>query len=269
MLPKQAAESAGFGVERGHEAATLQGLHGNALPRGRHGSAGHLQAGRQDVDHVSRLPSSFAAGRDAAGPVGDQRRGDAPLVNVVLEPPQRRVLQPGPALAAKPRRVGLRGVAHGAACRPALGVATVVAQEQDQGVVEQAAVAEAGHEGADGAIHEMDGGGIGGHQVGEPQTLRLGNLVPCGYAYGPPGRRLIAGEQPRRHLPLKPPCREGVPAGGIGGPEAFDLCGRRLERKVRRIVGEVEEEGLANGPRVVDEPQPELRPEVGRVPVRR
>ena len=62
---------------------------------------------------------------------------------------------------------------------------------------------------------------------------------------------------------------ELVPADLVFAAELRDLVRRRLQREMRRVVGQVKEERLLGRPRLVDELDAVVGPEVGGVPVLR
>ena len=62
---------------------------------------------------------------------------------------------------------------------------------------------------------------------------------------------------------------ELVPADLVLAAELGDLVRRRLQREMRRVVGQVEEERLLGRQRLVDELDAAVGPEVGGVPVLR
>ena len=99
-----------------HQALAGRRRHGLAAKSLRPAAAGQLEDRRRQVDEVARIVAQFAAGGDAARPVDDQRRGDAPFVDPDLcrrkgvfaaldqaGPMQRNVLaEPGGAVRSCP-----------------------------------------------------------------------------------------------------------------------------------------------------------------------
>ena len=109
----------------------------------------------------------------------DQRRGDAAFMVVVLVAPERGVLQRRPRLPAEDRRAGgARRIAFQAALGAALGVTSVVGQEQDKRVIERAALLERRDQPPHCRVDVRHARSIDGHDVIEAVLLRLGQLVP-------------------------------------------------------------------------------------------
>src|SRR4051812_16009923 len=77
------------------QALAFDGRDGAILELPRILDTGDIEAGSHQVDDVSRLMSN-ASFLDCRRPMGNQRRGDAALVNPVFVPPKRRVAGVGP-----------------------------------------------------------------------------------------------------------------------------------------------------------------------------
>ena len=97
-----------------------------------------------------------------------------------------------------------------AAVRASLGVAAIVAHEEDEGVVEHAALPEAFHEVADGFVHPGHHGCVSGHEVIEAFLLLGGNVLPR-----------LDGGGPRRVGPLLVDEPHFKLAGVTTGPDLF------------------------------------------------
>ena len=123
--------------------------------------------------------------------MSDERGGDTAFVVVVLIAAEGGVLQEGPALTAKPIGVGLGGVALGPASDTSLCVAAVVAEEEDQCVIEFTALLESGHEVTNGFVHECNRGGVDRHNVIEAGFFFVGIGGPSLDGVGP-GRKFPA-----------------------------------------------------------------------------
>ena len=140
-----------------------------------------VHARRHHVDDVARLVAELALRGDARRPVGDERRADAPFVTVVFVQPERRAAGVGPPAAVAV--VGLRtphrresGTRVECVLRPAtlvepervpLGARPVVAQEQDQRVVEFAVLLQVVHHAADVPVHARHHRRVHRHSPGE------------------------------------------------------------------------------------------------------
>ena len=234
------------------------------------GRAADLDERGHHVDHVAggRFDPTAAIGRDARRPVGDQRRGDAPLVREVLVAAERRVGERRPPHAEEDPRVRPADwTALGEAQRTAFGVAAVVAQEQDQRVVEHAAVAETGHEAAHARVDALDHRGVDGHDRVEPVTVGVRERVPRGHVGRPRRERPDRIDEPHLDLPPVPLLAEPVPAGPITAAVPSDHVGRCLEREVGRPVGHVEEKRHRLPERVIHELQGPVGEHLGAVPL--
>ena len=218
---------------------------------------------------MAGLPTQLVLAFDPRGPVGDQRGSDAALMVVMFVATERRVLEERPALAAEPVRVRFRRVAFGAPARPRLGVAAVVAEEQDQGVVQFAAFLEPRDERADGMVHAGDRRRVDRHQVVEAVFLGVRQGSPGLDRFGAGRQRPGRVDEPHLHLAGVTLDAQGSPAREVLAAELRDLVRRRLQREVRGVVGEVEEEGFLGGPGLIDELEPVAGPEVGGIPLLR
>ena len=267
VLPEDRVAVDGLAAKCRHEASALGWLDAASAPLFWIGRGRHVEAGWHDVDHMRRIGPPGTAAGDARGPVRYQRRSDAAFVHESLRLAKGHVLQKGPTLAAKPGRAGLRRVADASASGTALGIAAVVAQKQDQRVVEQVAVAEALHEIPDRAIHEVHGRRVDRHEVIEAILLVRGERIPGGHRCGPRRGNPAGIDETERLLPLEPLAGKHVPAPLVSAAKLLDLGSRRLEREMGRVVGQIEKERLARSAGLVDEREAERRPEVGRVPV--
>ena len=255
--------------ECGAQAHPFHRLDGFAVEDGRIRRPGEVDAGRHEIDEVAGLLRQRAPprGGDRGGPVGDERRGDAALVVVVLIPAEGRVLQKRPALADKHgglRVAGIRTVETTG--HTGLRVAPVVGEKQDESVVEFAAFAQSGHEAADRGVHVGEGGGENRHHVIVAVLLPRTEAGPRRDALGAGRERPRGVDEPGGKLPGVAGRAELVPAVSELAAEARDLGGGGLEREVRRVVREIEEERFFRGAGFVDEAQAVVGPEVGGIP---
>ena len=189
LVGERGSEAASFGREDRHARALLQG-----------GGARDIQASGQEVDQMAGLPTQLVLAFDPGGPVGDERGSDAALMVVMFVATERRVLEERPALAAEPVRVRFRRVAFGAPARARFGVAAVVAEEQDQGVVQFAAFLEPRDERADGMVHAGDRRRVDRHQVVEAVFLGVRQGSPGLDRFGAGRQRPGRVDEPHLHL---------------------------------------------------------------------
>lgn len=226
--------------------------------------AAQRDAGGHDVDQVARLVAEFSTCSDARGPVCDQRRADAPFVAVVLVEPKRRVAGIGPAAAVA---VICFGVSHrGQIIAPMecvlgsaalveakwipLSASAVVAEEQDQCVVEFAALAQVIDDAADVAIHARDHPGVDRHPSCQVRAAIFVERVPSGVHAGAlkvlarlvrtqrRKRRFLANES-QLDLPRVPLLAQFVPADLVRRGILRDIVGLSVQRKVRRVERQV------------------------------
>src|SRR5262245_36205146 len=95
--PEVVACDSPVALEDGSQALAGRCWHRLALPLLRPLAAGQLQERWHQVDDVAGVVPQLAAGGDAPGPVGEQRRGDPALVDPGLVPAEGRVGDRGPA----------------------------------------------------------------------------------------------------------------------------------------------------------------------------
>ena len=233
--------------------------------------AGGLQQGREDVDHVHRLMHDAGA-LDRPRPGCHQRRGDAALVDPVLEQPERRVGGVGPRQVITLKRVVGTGChrrrvadAHGPAVRgryvvaerlggsallgQELRAAAVVGQEQHQGVFRHAGAPQRRHDAADATVHAFDLRGVDRHA----------QVLPHRFARLAPGPRVRVARRDRpapvEHAHalqlLVAGTAQRVPAVAVAPLAAGDIVRQRVQRPVRRRVGDVEEERRMPGGRLL------------------
>ena len=109
---------------------------------------------------MAHVVAQFASGRDARGPVHDQRRGDAALVDPDLVPAERRVARAGPARTQaqeRPPRTRVGAPRSWPSPRTSIvGVRAVVGQEEDHRVVERVHGPQLFEHAADLAVHPVD-----------------------------------------------------------------------------------------------------------------
>ncbi len=177
--------------------------------------------------------AAAATRRDARGPVGDERGADPALVREVLVAAEGRVRQRGPIHAQVDVRLrpADRPLAASDARRAALGVAAVVAQEQDQGVVQHPAVLQPVDQRSHRDVDPLDHRRVNRHHLVE-------SLLPVGEPRLPGGHV----RRPRRHAPSRvdqaqgnllrvAPVAEDVPAFQVLPLIFGDRLGRRRSGK--------------------------------------
>lgn len=272
MLPEERAgdgETFRWGDKEGFQRHAFQGRDGVAVSLFRIAGTTDIGAGRHDVDQVRGCVAEFVFGSDTCWPVCDERRGDAAFVVVVLVLAEGRVLQKGPAFAAEPVGGGLSRITLGAAVWAGLGVAAVVAHEEDERVFQDAALFEAVHEIADGLIHAMHGGGIDGHEVVKAVLLLRCVVFPQldggrAWRFFPRGIHdaefLLAGDAG---------IAQGSPAVFVFAAKFGDGIRWCLEREMRRVVAEVQVKRLLLGERLINELQAIGGPQISRIPILR
>ncbi len=115
---------------------------------------------------MGRPANPVLVGFDLIGPVSNQGSRDSTLVIVVLILAEGDVVEVGPALSDKDIGVGVaRVLALVAPLDPGFGIAPVICEKQDQGIVEFVPFAERIHELAHVFIDLLDHGGVDGHHV--------------------------------------------------------------------------------------------------------
>lgn len=201
--------------------------------------------------------------------MGDEGSGDAALVVVVLEEAEWGVFREGPAFAAEPVGVGFGGVAFGSARGSGFGIAAVVRHEEDQGIVEDAAFFETRNKIADGFVHAMDDGGVGGHEVVEAVLFSGGNFGPGLDGIGSRSFFPIGIDDSEFLLFRVATVADGAPADFVFAAKLSDFLGGGLEREMGGVVTEVEVKGFFLCEGFVDELEAEGGPEVGGIPILR
>ena len=151
----------------------------------------------------------------------------------------------------------------------ALGVAAVVRQEQDERVIEHAALLERRDQPPHRRVHVRHASGVDGHDVIEAVLLRLAQRVPRRHLVGARRERPGFVHHAEFLLPGVALLAELVPADLVLAAELGDLVRRRLQREMRRVIGQVEQEGLLGRERLVNELDAEIGIKVGGVPVLR
>ncbi len=215
------------------------------------------------------MGAEFVFGGDADWPMSDEWGGDAAFVVVMFEEAKGCVFGEGPAFSAEPIGVGFGGVALGATGGSGFGVAAVVGHEEDEGVFENAPLFEAGDEIADGLVHAVDNGGVGGHEVVEAVLLFGRDVGPGLDVFGARGFGPSGIDDSQLLLFGIATVADGTPADFVLATELGDFFCGSLEGEVGGVVAEVEVEGFLFGESVVDELQSEGGPEVGGVPALR
>ena len=97
----------------------------------------------------------------------------------------------------------------------------------------------------------------------------LAQRIPCRYQVGPGRKRPCLVHHAEFLLPGVALLTELVPADLVFAAELSDLVRRCLQREMRCIIGQVEQEGLLGGERLVNKPNAEVGIKVGGVPVLR
>ena len=115
---------------------------------------------------MGRRPNPVLLGFYLIGPVSNQGSRNSPLVIVVLILAEGDVVEVGPALPDKDVGVGVaRVLALVAPLDPGFGIAPVICEKQDQGIVEFVPLTEGVYQLAHVLIDLLDHGGVDGHHV--------------------------------------------------------------------------------------------------------
>ena len=177
---------------------TLHRQNGQAVHGGRVLGRSHRNAGGHEVHQMPGLASQLCPGFDANRPVNDERRADATFMAVVFIQPPGRIAGVGPGTAVAHEGVGLAHVLEGFSlmqnvrsglraqvnANPGfgnrrigrcevkakgvpLGAGPVVAEEEDESVVQFMGLAQVLDDPAHICIQAVHHGGIGGHAMGE------------------------------------------------------------------------------------------------------
>ena len=120
---------------------------------------------------------------------------------------------------------------------------------------------------ADVRFDGLDHRGVNGHQMIEAVFRFLGERVPRGRLRFAGAQRPTGINQPHLDLAAVTRFTQPVPTGPVSAAVFGDQVRRRHQRKVRRVVRQVEEERLVCRARFVDELQSEIGPQVRGVPV--
>ncbi len=237
----------GFTAQGGQQARSFERLHRMTGKGGRMFRVGGFQAGGEHVHDVRGASYDFAAlrGRDAGGPVRDEWRGGAAVVHPNLELAEGRVAHLPPA-------------------RSAHFVGAVVAEEEDERVVELAAFSQRFDDAGEVLVHAVDHRGEMAHPL--LVALLFGVLGFVG-DFGVELRQARGiGDEADLLQTLETTLADGFGADAIGFRIFRNIALMRLQRPMWRGVGQIAEPRLS-GVGFLDESQRVVGEAVGRVEV--
>ncbi len=186
--------------------------------------AGHGENGGIEVHAHDRFAAE-ASRLDLAGPSHHHGHAHAALVDGALARAQRVVVGRSPLLRAD----------------AVVFVAAVVGEEHDDGVVNETEFFERVEQAADVLVHAVNLRRIERHAVRHLLPPLRGHVVPRRHVLiartQPPGTQ----SQARLALPRQAFGAQRVPAGRVTVAIFLHVFGQRVQRPVRRVVGEIEE----------------------------
>lgn len=244
------AGAEGLAAEGGCEGASGERGERGAVALGGVLGAGEVEHGGDNVDDVGGVVVEGAGIGDLVAPCGDERGGDAAFVDPGLKHAEGGIGGVGPGAAVAGEGVGgagdggFRGFFEATADIGAFVTASVIGEEEDEGIIEAAGLLEGVEDAADALVHGIDHGGVNGHPEVPFLAFFLGQGIPGGDFGVAGGEGPAFVDEAGGGEPFVAFGAELVPSFHVLAAILLDVLGEGMEGPVGGGVGEIEGEGF-------------------------